>query len=1021
MGQEKGADTHPPPTPPLPLFYPPNKKKETINGWGGGEGHERTSFILYIMEEISVDDFVQEKITKREWINMEMPVGEAEKAILYLIVRGYDNVNIRENDNLSFLDFLKLTKSKDMDAYVFETFFADKLRDAVGSVAQNNDRDELLDALVRPSGGDNNNNDDNKKSKNNNAKIKSGGGGGNKKKSQVVVLNKADSLRIANLRGKIDQHMDLIVEFEIVRMLETIIIAACCHDNDKNVLCCKLYLLNYVLSQSAIKHINPHLRAFAEFVIHWAVEKKHSRMQVLADVFALLPQIFEKEDSKYLSTYADRALYDHQRKLFQTFHVSPFFSDEDIVEKRRVAKLVLYIAPTGTGKTMTPVGLCEDYRIIFLCVARHIGLSLAKMAVSVGKRVAFAFGCETASDVRLHNFAAVDYVKDRRSGGIRKVDNSVGFKVQIMICDIQSYLIAMRYMLAFNDAHDIILFWDEPTIGMDYETHPLHAQIAQNWRENRIPKIVLSCATLPREREMADTVQSFREKFDMAEIVEIMNCESIKSVCVLDATSSKAILPHNLFRSYTDLRASLAHCIDKPSLLRYFDLTEMVRCCLELKRVVDQVAAATAPAPASRDWWDENCEIGAYFGASDSARGVLGAISLGSAKRYYLKLLSMLENVADIDDLWPTIFDTLSLGQTMYYQRTVTAAEKDDSRPALKGMLLATKDAWTLTDGPSMFLCENIENVGKFCLAQANIPAHILAELTQRIARNNLRLGEMSKLEKTLSEKEKEREDGGSAGGGGGGGASKSSSSSASKSSRGNTGGREDGGRGGGAGRESREERAGGGGGGGDGMTKDMHILVEKINLFRNEIELCSLDAVFVPNTLEHRARWCGGGGGSNSSCGHSSPFVPQIDADDVREIMNLEIADFPKLLLLMGIGMFGLVGTCASDSFVRYTELMKQMAFDQKLFLVIAHSDYIYGTNYQFCHGFIGKDLMALTQQKIIQAMGRIGRGHLQRHYTVRFRCYNLLRALFLPMTDADNVEARVMRTLLSSATYLE
>ena len=314
----------------------------------------------------------------------------------------------------------------------------------------------------------------------------------------------------------------------------------------------------------------------------------------------------------------------------------------------------------------------------------------------------------------------------------------------------------------------------------------------------------------------------------------------------------------------------------------------------------------------------------------------------------------------------------------------------------------------------------NIENVGKFCLAQANIPTSILAELTQRIARNNARLGEMSKLEKALSEKEKEREDN-SAGGGGGGGASKSSTSS--KTPRGNQGGREDGGRGGGAGRETREERSGGGGGGtagGDGMTKEMHCLVDKINLFRNDIELCSLDAVYVPNTLEHKARWCGGGGGLVVPPGHSSPFVPQIDADDVREIMNLEIADFPKLLLLMGIGMFGLGGG-ASDNFVRYTELMKQMAFDQKLFLVVAHSDYIYGTNYQFCHGFIGKDLLALTQQKIIQAMGRIGRGHLQRHYTVRFRCDNLLRTLFLPMTDADNVEARVMRTLLSSATFLE
>lgn len=142
---------------------------------------------------------------------------------------------------------------------------------------------------------------------------------------------------------------------------------------------------------------------------------------------------------------------------------------------------------------------------------------------------------------------------------------------------------------------------------------------------------------------------------------------------------------------------------------------------------------------------------------------------------------------------------------------------------------------------------------------------------------------------------------------------------------------------------------------------------------------------------------------------------MPRIEAEDVREIMNLEIEDTPKLLLLMGIGMFTDSSKLEAVMMNRYTELMKQMAFEQKLFLVIAHSDYIYGTNYQFCHGFIGKDL-PLTQQKIVQAMGRVGRGHMQRHYTVRFRSDALLRTLFLPMSAEQNVEARVMSRLLSS-----
>ena len=36
----------------------------------------------------------------------------------------------------------------------------------------------------------------------------------------------------------------------------------------------------------------------------------------------------------------------------------------------------------------------------------------------------------------------------------------------------------------------------------------------------------------------------------------------------------------------------------------------------------------------------------------------------------------------------------------------------------------------------------------------------------------------------------------------------------------------------------------------------------------------------------------------------------------------------------------------------------MKKLAQNQKLYLIIASSDYIYGTNYQFCHGYLSKDL---------------------------------------------------------------
>ena len=73
----------------------------------------------------------------------------------------------------------------------------------------------------------------------------------------------------------------------------------------------------------------------------------------------------------------------------------------------------------------------------------------------------------------------------------------------------------------------------------------------------------------------------------------------------------------------------------------------------------------------------------------------------------------------------------------------------------------------------------------------------------------------------------------------------------------------------------------------------------------------------------------------------------------------------------------------------------MKQLADNQKLYMIIASSDYIYGTNYQFCHGYISKDL-DLTQEKIIQALGRIGRNNIQQDYSIRFRENDHIKMLF-------------------------
>ena len=149
-------------------------------------------------------------------------------------------------------------------------------------------------------------------------------------------------------------------------------------------------------------------------------------------------------------------------------------------------------------------------------------------------------------------------------------------------------------------------------------------------------------------------------------------------------------------------------------------------------------------------------------------------------------------------------------------------------------------------------------------------------------------------------------------------------------------------------------------------------------------METISLNPTYVPNTRDHLYKYA-------AKMNHVNAFTCEISEETVEQIMRItDVQDYWKLLLLMGIGVF------SAHKSIKYTEIMKKLAQDHKLFMIIASTDYIYGTNYQFCHGYIGNDLATMSQEKCIQAMGRIGRNKLQQDYSVRFRANSLLYKLF-------------------------
>jgi hypothetical protein len=121
-----------------------------------------------------------------------------------------------------------------------------------------------------------------------------------------------------------------------------------------------------------------------------------------------------------------------------------------------------------------------------------------------------------------------------------------------------------------------------------------------------------------------------------------------------------------------------------------------------------------------------------------------------------------------------------------------------------------------------------------------------------------------------------------------------------------------------------------------------------------------------------------------------SAVFTCDIDESLIGEIMLLnDVNDSWKILLMMGIGVF------TEHKSIRYTEIMKKLADEQKLTIIIASSDFIYGTNYQFCHGYLSKD-MCSSQEKIIQSLGRIGRNNIYQENTIRLRDEEQIKRLF-------------------------
>ena len=339
-----------------------------------------------------------------------------------------------------------------------------------------------------------------------------------------------------------------------------------------------------------------------------------------------------------------------------------------------------------------------------------------------------------------------------------------------------------------------------------------------------------------------------------------------------------------------------------------------------------------------------------YIDVGEAARLI---IMIKKQKELLLNDSGLNSKFLEFDNVFPNIKSvSLNSIKTYYCQllkfikpeglQMIQIACKNKMKPRyLSSSCLTTNDAHTITDGPALYLTNRVEDIANQFLNEANISKSQMNEIMTSIQQNNQINQKVDILQKQLEDKLKLND-------------CKEKKSDIS----------------------SRV------------LDADSRAMLRNIDNLQSMVRVVSLDDSYIPNKLKHIRKYVDDMDGTGVK---GKPFCSDIPEGVVEEIMLINgIEDNWKILLMMGIGVF------ASGLTPEYMEIMKDLADTQQLYLIIASTDYIYGTNYQFCHGYIGDDLTELTQEKCIQALGRIGRNKLQYNYSVRFKNNELLNKLF-------------------------
>lgn len=250
-------------------------------------------------------------------------------------------------------------------------------------------------------------------------------------------------------------------------------------------------------------------------------------------------------------------------------------------------------------------------------------------------------------------------------------------------------------------------------------------------------------------------IMDFRAKFENVVITTIESYDFNKSISILNKSGFSVCL-HNMFEDYNKLQQCAEYCNENKTLLRYFDLKEIVQ-FIEYLKTSGFILEEYIPEH--------------YF------ENDISKIKMNSIKKYYLELIKLIK-----EDAWSSIykyvaitmrrkFDTNEIKKTSSMGgskpaalgKPLTRTASVSSEPsyidkakasslASGGILLTTADAHTLTDGPTIYLTENIKTICNFYIQQSNIPKTVFDELFRKLGENNAIVAKIAKLEQTLED-----------------------------------------------------------------------------------------------------------------------------------------------------------------------------------------------------------------------------------------------------------------------------